>query len=227
MSGPRKALQGLTAPLKERLIQEALQRRMRKTELERSAPVRQATLERAPHTDSIPDSWCRFDLHPDYQQLRILNEGAEKLGVSNPFFRVHEGCAGATTLIGTETFTNFSSYNYLGLSGHPQVNAAAKAAIDHYGTSASASRLVSGERPIHRELEQALAAMHGVDDCVVFVSGHATNVSTIGHLFGPKDLIVHDALIHNSALLGAQLSGARRMPFAHNDWEALDQLLTQ
>jgi len=221
MSGPRKALQGLTAPLKERLIQEALQRRMRKTELERSAPVRQAPFERSEHSDSIPDSWCRFDMHPDYQQLRILNEGAEKLGVSNPFFRVHEGCAGATTLIGAETFTNFSSYNYLGLAGHPDVNAAAKAAIDRYGTSASASRLVSGERPIHRELEQALAAVHGVDDCVVFVSGHATNVSTIGHLFGPKDLIVHDALI------GSQLSGARRMPFAHNDWEALDQLLTQ
>jgi 8-amino-7-oxononanoate synthase len=227
MSGPRKALQGLTAPLKERLIQEALQRRMRKTELERSAPARQTTLERSEHSDSIPDSWCRFDQHPDYQQLRILNEGAEKLGVSNPFFRVHEGCAGATTLIGSETFSNFSSYNYLGLAGHPDVNAAAKAAIDRYGTSASASRLVSGERPIHRELEQALAAVHGVDDCVVFVSGHATNVSTIGHLFGPKDLIVHDALIHNSALLGSQLSGARRMPFAHNDWEALDQLLTQ
>jgi 8-amino-7-oxononanoate synthase len=59
------------------------------------------------------------------------------------------------------------------------------------------------------------------------VSGHATNVSTIGHLFGPKDLIVHDTLIHNSALLGSELSGARRIPFAHNDWEALDRLLTQ
>jgi 8-amino-7-oxononanoate synthase len=166
-------------------------------------------------------------LHPDYQQLRILNEGAEKLGVENPYFRVHDGRAGATTVIGGQTFTNFSSYNYLGLAGHPEVNAAAKAAIDRYGTSASASRLVSGERPIHRELERALAAAHGVDDCVVFVSGHATNVSTIGHLFGPKDLIVHDTLIHNSALLGSELSGARRMPFAHNDWEALDRLLTQ
>jgi 8-amino-7-oxononanoate synthase len=229
MSGPRKALQGLTAPLKERLIQEALQRRMRKTELERNAPAKvpAAPSARSAHADSIPDSWCRFDLHPDYQQLRILNEGAEKLGVSNPFFRVHEGTAGATTVIGGQSFTNFSSYNYLGLAGHPDVNAAAKAAIDRYGTSASASRLVSGERPIHRELEQALAALHGVDDCVVFVSGHATNVSTIGYLFGPKDLIVHDALIHNSALLGSELSGARRMPFAHNDWEALDQLLTQ
>jgi 8-amino-7-oxononanoate synthase len=188
MTGPRKALQGLTAPLKERLIQQALQRRMRRTEIDRDAPApREMIGGRSAHTDSIPDSWCRFDLHPDYQQLRILNEGAEKLGVSNPFFRVHDGRAGATTVIGGETFTNFSSYNYLGLSGHPEVNAAAKGAIDRYGTSASASRLVSGERPIHRELEQALAAAHGVDDCVVFVSGHATNVSTIGHLFGPKD----------------------------------------
>jgi 8-amino-7-oxononanoate synthase len=228
MSGPRKVLQGLTAPLKERLIQDALQRRLRKVEQEHAAAAAPRVSNSTPlRADSIPESWCRFDLHPDYQQLRILNEGAEKLGVSNPFFRVHEGLAGATTVIGGETFTNFSSYNYLGLGGHTAVNAAAKAAIDRYGTTASASRLVSGERPIHGELERALAAVHGVDDCVVFVSGHATNVSTIGHLFGPKDLIVHDALIHNSALVGSQLSGARRIPFAHNDWAALDQLLTQ
>jgi 8-amino-7-oxononanoate synthase len=228
VSGSRKVLFGLAAPLKERLIQEALQRRMLKAETDRNAPMatRDGLDGQSPH-DSIPDSWHHFDLHPDYQQLLILKEGAEKLGVGNPYFRVHDGLAGATTVIGGETFTNFSSYNYLGLSGHPTVNAAAKAAIDRYGTSASASRLVSGERPIHRELERALAAVHGVDDCVVFVSGHATNVSTIGHLFGPKDLIVHDALIHNSALIGSELSGARRMPFAHNDWEALDRLLTQ
>jgi 8-amino-7-oxononanoate synthase len=228
MSGPRKVLHGLTAPLKERLIQDALQRRLRKVQQEHAAAAAPRVSSGAPlRADSIPDSWCRFDLHPDYQQLRILNEGAEKLGVVNPFFRVHDGLAGATTVIGGETFTNFSSYNYLGLGGHVEVNAAAKAAIDRYGTTASASRLVSGERPIHGELERALAEVHGVDDCVVFVSGHATNVSTIGYLFGPKDLIVHDALIHNSALAGSQLSGARRIPFAHNDWEALDQLLTQ
>ncbi len=228
MSGPRKVLHGLAAPLKERLIQDALQRRLRKVEQEHASPAPlHGSSSAALRVDSIPDSWCRFDLHPDYQQLRILNEGAEKLGVGNPFFRVHDGLAGATTVIDGHTFANFSSYNYLGLGGHPEVNAAARAAIDRYGTSASASRLVSGERPIHGELERALADVHGVDDCVVFVSGHATNVSTIGHLFGPKDLIVHDALIHNSALLGSELSGARRIPFAHNDWEALDQLLTQ
>jgi 8-amino-7-oxononanoate synthase len=230
MSGPRRSLQGLTGPLKERLIQEALQRRLRKAEQEKSAPTPRLPAgagTSAAGGHSIPDSWYRFDLHPDYQQLRILSEGASKLGVSNPYFRCHDALASATTQIDGVRYTNFSSYNYLGLAGHPAVNAAAKAAIDRYGTSASASRLVSGERPIHRELEHALAEVHGVDDCVVFVSGHATNVSTIGHLFGAKDLIVHDALIHNSALIGSQLSGAKRIPFAHNDWEALDRLLMQ
>src|SRR5690606_27878399 len=81
------------------------------------------------------------------------------------------------------------------------------------------------ERPIHRELEQAIAAMYEVDDAIVFVSGHATNVSTIGHLFGPRDLVLHDELIHNSVLQGIQLSGARRLPFGHNDWRALDHIL--
>jgi len=226
--GNRKPLQGLTTALKERLIQDSLQRRLRKSEREReqSPPIAPAHAVDT-HEDSVPDSWCRFDQHPGYQQLRILNEGAARLGISNPYFRSHEGIAGATTVIDGSTFVNFSSYNYLSLAGHPEVNEAAKAAIDRYGTSASASRLVSGERPIHRELEREIAELHGVDDCVVFVSGHATNVSTIGHLFGPKDLVVHDALIHNSAMLGIQFSGARRMLFAHNDWDALDRLLAQ
>jgi 8-amino-7-oxononanoate synthase len=226
VSGTRKPLQGLTNALKERLIQDSLQRRLRKSERERERPEVVTSTGRA-NMDSVPDSWYRFDQHPGYQQLRILNEGAARLGIGNPYFRSHEGAAGATTVIDGKTFINYSSYNYLGLAGHPYVNDAAKEAIDRYGTSASASRLVSGERPIHRQLERELADVHGVDDCVVFVSGHATNVSTIGHLFGPKDLIVHDALIHNSAMMGIQLSGARRMPFAHNDWEALDRLLAQ
>jgi 8-amino-7-oxononanoate synthase len=78
---------------------------------------------------------------------------------------------------------------------------------------------------VHRALERALADVYGAEDAVVFVSGHATNVTTIGYLFGPRDLVVHDELVHNSALQGIQLSGARRLPFAHNDWAALDRLL--
>jgi 8-amino-7-oxononanoate synthase len=156
----------------------------------------------------------------------VPRAAADRLGLKNPFFIAHEGVAGAVTHIGGREYINFSSYNYLGLAGHPAVNKAAREAIDRYGTSASASRLVAGERPIQRELEEALAELYGVEDCVVFVSGHATNVSTIAILFGPKDLIVHDALIHNSVLEGARLSGAQRRSFPHNDLAALDALLT-
>ncbi|MGB9606579.1 MAG: aminotransferase class I/II-fold pyridoxal phosphate-dependent enzyme, partial [Bryobacteraceae bacterium] len=133
--------------------------------------------------------------------------------------------AAATTVIEGRSYINFSSYNYLGLAGHPAVNKAAKDAIDRYGTSASASRLVAGERPIQRELEEALAALYGAEECVVFVSGHATNVSTIATLFGPKDLVIHDALIHNSVLEGIKLAGSARRSFPHNDLDALDMLL--
>ena len=87
--------------------------------------------------------------------------------------------------------------------------------------------MVAGERPIQRDLERALAAVYGVEDCVAFVSGHATNVSTIGYLFGPKDLILHDALAHNSIIEGIKLSGATRRSFAHNDTAQLDQILTE
>lgn len=123
--------------------------------------------------------------------------------------------AGATTQIGGREYVNFSNYNYLGLADDPVVAARTKAAIDRYGTSASASRIVAGERPVHRALEHALAAFYDTDDCVAFVSGHATNVTVIGALFGPGDLIVHDALAHNSIVQGAQLSGAKRLSFAH------------
>jgi 8-amino-7-oxononanoate synthase len=162
-----------------------------------------------------------------YEQLRTIRSAAEILGIADPFFRAHDGIAGAETEIGGRRFINFSSYNYLGLNGHPEVAEAAKAAIDRYGTSVSASRVVSGERPIHRELELRLARLHGAEDCIVMVSGHATNVSVIGHLLSKGDLILHDALIHNSAVQGAQLSGARRLSFPHNDAAALGRLLEE
>lgn len=174
---------------------------------------------------AIPEAFTRFDRHPAYEKLLVPRAAADRLGLQNPFFIAHDGVAGAVTRIDGREYLNFSSYNYLGLAGHPAVNKAAKEAIDRYGTSASASRLVAGERPIQRELEEALAELYGVEDCIVFVSGHATNVSTVATLFGPKDLVVHDALIHNSVLEGAKLSGAQRRSFPHNDLAALDALL--
>ncbi|MDD4617451.1 MAG: aminotransferase class I/II-fold pyridoxal phosphate-dependent enzyme [Alphaproteobacteria bacterium] len=176
---------------------------------------------------SIPEAFTRFDQFPGYEKLLVPQIAAKRMGVGNPFFKCHEGNAGATTVIGGKTYLNFSSYNYLGLSDHPKVAAAAKAAIDRYGTTVSASRLAAGERPIHRELEEAIAKFYDVEDCVAFVGGHATNVTTIGYLFGAKDLVIHDALIHNSVVEGVRLSGAARRSFPHNDHEALDAILSE
>jgi 7-keto-8-aminopelargonate synthetase-like enzyme len=113
------------------------------------------------------------------------------------------------------------------LSGDARVMAAAKQAIDDYGTSVGASRLVSGDKKLHHELEHELADFLGIDATMVLPSGHSTNESTIGHLFGPGDLILHDALAHNSIQQGAILSGARRRAFPHNDWQACEKLLAE
>jgi 8-amino-7-oxononanoate synthase len=184
------------------------------------------TARTTPHL-AIPEAFTRFDRHPAYEKMLVPKAAADRLGLASPFFKVHEGVAGATTHINGRRYINFSSYNYLGLCGHPAINKAAKEAIDRYGTSASASRVVAGERAIQRELEMALAELYEVEDCIVFVSGHATNVSTIGYLFGPKDLVIHDSLIHNSVLEGIKLAGSARRSFPHNDTAALDQILSE
>ncbi|MCL4169997.1 UNVERIFIED_CONTAM: hypothetical protein GTU68_054037, partial [Idotea baltica] len=111
------------------------------------------------------------------------------------------------------------------MSGEPAVHDAAQQAIEQFGTSTSASRVVSGEKTVHRELEKSIADFIGVDDAIVMASGHATNESVIGHLFGPGDLILHDSLSHNSIIQGCKLSGALRRAFPHNDAEACGKLL--
>ena len=162
---------------------------------------------------------------PGLRDIELVRDAGQALGLENPYFRPHEGVAGAHSTIGGRDYLNFSSYNYLGLNGDPRVQAAAKAAIDRHGVSASASRLASGERPVHAALEAALAAHYGAEACLCFVSGHATNVTVIGHLLGARDLVLHDQLIHNSVAEGARLSGARRVAFAHNDWAAAEREL--
>jgi 8-amino-7-oxononanoate synthase len=208
-------------------VREELVKRFLGRKAEQGREVKPAFARQIAGHANTPENYYRFDRHPGYEKLLVPQLAARRLGLPNPYFRVIEGTAGATASMEGRTRINFSSYNYLGLAGHPKVNKAAKDAIDRYGTSASASRLVAGERPVQRELEEALAAHYGVEDCVVFVSGHATNVTTIGYLFGPKDLVIHDALIHNSVLEGVKLSGAARRSFPHNDATALDALLAE
>lgn len=179
-----------------------------------------------PIPDEVPPEHYRFELFPEYRMLRQRIKEVEQNGLDNPYFKVHEGVSSDTTLIKGQRLINYSSYNYLGMSGHPLVSQAAKEAIERYGTSVSASRISSGERPLHRDLERAVAALVGTENALVYVGGHATNINTIGHLFRPKDLIVYDSLIHNSVLQGSKMSGARQIPFPHNDWQALDTILS-
>jgi 8-amino-7-oxononanoate synthase len=162
---------------------------------------------------------------PLFRELETLRNTADRLGVVSPYFRVHDGIATGHTSIAGRPLINYASYDYLGLNGHPKVIAAATEALACYGTTASASRLVSGERPPHGALEQGLADYYGVEDAVCFVSGHATNVTVIGQILTAGDLILHDELIHNSAMQGAILSGARRYAFRHNDPESLESYL--
>ncbi len=151
----------------------------------------------------------------------------QTLEIPNPYFQVQESVTRNNTQVQGRTLINYSTYNYLGMSGEPEISQAAKTAIDQYGTSVCASRLASGERLLHQELERELAELNGVEDCIVYVSGHATNVTTIGHLFNSQDLILYDAFSHNSILQGCALSGAKSVPFPHNNWEALDRILQE
>ncbi len=163
----------------------------------------------------------------EYAQFKRHEQLLSAVGGDNPYFRVDQGGAGNAAVVDGHQLINFCVYDYVGMAHDPEVVAAAKSAIDRYGTGAGASRLISGEKQVHRDLEQALAGFLNVPAALVFVSGHATNVTTLGHLLGPDDLILHDTLAHNSIIQGAQLSGATRRVFAHNDWKALDAALSE
>jgi 8-amino-7-oxononanoate synthase len=188
----------------------------------RNTKIAEAPLEAS---NSPKDAFYRFEKDADIVAHRNLLQLLETSDIDNPYFNIHEGSAAAMSRINGSDYINFSSYNYLGLSGHARVSAAAIEEIGQSGTSVSASRVASGERRVQQRLEQKLAAAYEVEASLTFVSGHATNVTVIGHLFGPGDLILHDDLAHNSCLQGAILSGAKRMSFPHNDSDALDQIL--
>lgn len=217
------SLAGLNSSIKEKLLNKALDARNKSIEKRQAAPI--DPTKRTLTGRKLDPKWIKFEEFDGFKEIAYIENGGQKLGVSSPFFKTHQGIAGATSVIDGKEFINFSSYNYLGLSGNPSILEASKNAIDQFGTTVSASRMVSGERPVQQQLESDIASLYDAEDSVVFVSGHATNVTTIGYLFGARDLILHDALSHNSILQGAQLSGAKRIPFRHNDWEHLEEIL--
>lgn len=120
---------------------------------------------------------------------------------------------------------SFSCNDYLGLSQHPEVRAAAAEAALNYGAGASASRLVTGDHPLLGDLEKRLARLKGTEAACVFGSGYLANTGVIPTLVGPGDVVLVDALAHACIWAGAQLSGAKIVKFAHNDVGDLERLL--
>ncbi|MBZ0217976.1 MAG: aminotransferase class I/II-fold pyridoxal phosphate-dependent enzyme [Fimbriimonadaceae bacterium] len=175
--------------------------------------------------DSTSSESGGFRFPPDYAALKQQFEGQGEAGVSDLFFQSFDGINSSLAEKSGSKLINYCSYNYLNMSGDPLVSKTAIEAIETYGTSVSASRLVSGERPIHQELETALARWIGAEDAIVFVGGFSTNEDTIGHLMAEGDLVLYDSLIHISVQKGAQLSGATALPFPHNNFEALENIL--
>jgi 8-amino-7-oxononanoate synthase len=189
------------------------------------APARDAAVPQWPTYGPPSASSTDVSQWAEYRTLRARLDALEEQGIMSPFFHVHDGITGSEAVIGGRTLINFANYNYVGLSGDPDVSRAAEEAIERYGTSVSASRVVSGERPVHRELEREISRFLGTEDAIAYIGGVTANVSTISHLLGPEDVVLCDQLVHNSAMQGAEFSGARRLVFPHNDWAALDGML--
>jgi 8-amino-7-oxononanoate synthase/acyl carrier protein len=156
----------------------------------------------------------------DERQKALLSHGE-----ANPYFVCHESSLKDVSIMDGREVLNFGSYNYVGMSGRREVMEAAKAAIDKYGTSASGSRLLAGEKSLYQELEREIADWKHTEDALVLVGGHSTNVTLVGNFCGPKDMIVYDALAHNSIDQGCRLSHALCKPFPHNDPAALETIL--
>ncbi|NEP16493.1 MAG: 8-amino-7-oxononanoate synthase [Leptolyngbya sp. SIO4C1] len=135
------------------------------------------------------------------------------------------GSAGPIVEIAGQSLLNFASNDYLGLASDPRLAAAAAQAIKTYGTGSTGSRLLSGHRTIHQELEQAIAALKRTDDAIVFSSGYLANLGTVSALMGARDLIVSDQYNHASLKSGARLSGATLVDYAHSDVASLRQQL--
>ncbi|NEO80234.1 8-amino-7-oxononanoate synthase, partial [Moorena sp. SIO4G3] len=122
---------------------------------------------------------------------------------------------------------NFASNDYLGLAGSPPLIAAAVTATKDYGTGSTGSRLLTGHRELHRELENAIASLKQTEDAIVYSSGYLANIGTIAALVGKRDLILGDQYNHSSLKNGAILSGAQVIDYDHCNMASLQSQLIQ
>ena len=164
-----------------------------------------------------------FDKARSHDRKELLDAARE--GDVLPYFRLMTSEAGPVVQMeGRETIM-LGSNNYLGLTGDPRVKAAARDALDRYGTGLTGSRLLNGTIPLHVELEREIAEWMGTEDAIVFTTGYQANLGTIGTILEPGETVICDAGDHASILDGCRLSGAKLRPFRHNQMEKLSKML--
>jgi len=139
-----------------------------------------------------------------------------------PYFREIESDQDTEVLIKGKKVLMFGSNSYLGLTNHPKVKEAAKAAIDKYGTGCAGSRFLNGTLDIHIELEDRLAKLVGKDGALCYSTGFQVNLGVVSLLAGRHDYLLLDELDHASIIEGSRLSFSKILKFSHNDMNALD-----
>jgi glycine C-acetyltransferase len=133
--------------------------------------------------------------------------------------------AAEITIAGGKKVINFCANNYLGLSSHPKVIEAAKAAIDTHGFGMSSVRFICGTQDIHKELEQKISTFLGTEDTILYAAAFDANGGVFEPLFGPEDAIISDALNHASIIDGVRLCKAMRYRYEHNNMDDLEKQL--
>ena len=157
------------------------------------------------------------------QRLQYVHE-ADLYFYNQP---ISELRGGARVMVNGREMGMYASYSYLGLIGHPRINAAAKSAVDRYGTGTHGVRTLAGSLNLHQELEETIAEFKGAESAITFTSGYVTNLTAVSTLLGREDYVISDKLNHASIVDGCMMSGARFLRFRHNDMEALEIRLKQ
>jgi len=164
------------------------------------------------------------------QRIRAMHQRVEGMQDQDLYFYnqpISELRGGARVLVGGREMGMFASYSYLGLVGHPRINAAAKEAIDRFGTGTHGVRTLAGTLPVHTALEETIANFKNAEAAVTFTSGYVTNLSVISTLLSRGDYVISDKLNHASIVDGCLTSGAKFLRFHHNDMDALEMRLQQ
>jgi 8-amino-7-oxononanoate synthase len=163
-------------------------------------------------------------MNPFDDELNSRLEALREQGLRRELRRV-DSAQGPRIKIGSKTFLNFSSNDYLGLANHPVVKEAAIKAVEKFGAGAGASRLICGSLAPFHELEETLADFKKTEAALTFSSGYVTVIGTICALLGKDDIIIIDKLVHASIVDAAKLSGAKLRVFDHNDLDDLEKIL--